>query len=77
VSALHQIQQGTVEITIASTSVRFNMPDGDEMLVKITGSCDPRINAAYAYLFANLPFFVREPIAYMALIKQNCDVELL
>jgi len=74
---MHQIQQGKVTTTNGSTDVKFHMPDSEVMHVSISGTCDPRINAAYACLFANLPFFAREPHACMAIISKNCDVKLL
>jgi hypothetical protein len=74
---LHQIQPGTVEITTGETKVQFDMPNGETMHVDIHGTADPRVMAAYAYLFANIPFMLREPIAYLHMVGQKCNVELL
>jgi len=76
-AVLHQIQQGTVELTPGSTEIRFDMPDGKQMFVRITGTEDARVMAAYAHLFSNLPFLLREPLAYIHMVGQKCDVELL
>ena len=76
-TVLHVMQSGVVELTEGSTDVRFDMPDGEEMHVSFHGTVDGRVMAAYAYLVANLPFLITEPVACKALVGKNCNVELL
>ncbi len=80
----HQIQSGKVKLTEGTTDVKFNMPNGGEMFVSITGTCDPRINAVYAYLFANLRILVDDQSAcrtnkvkeFFRTMETTCDVIL-
>ena len=72
----HEIQRGQVTITEGDTRVRFDMPNGEVLHVDIFGTCDPRINAAYAHLFAKISLLMEFPVQELNSVGFMCDVEL-